>query len=276
MLESGSILKARVNSSDGRLLLSLSEQPQDAFRAALQRVGIAGGTAPELIARALMLSGLPIRSETIEKVRAHLSRLKLAPHKGARLIATLLDKGIDPNSRGVDALLEMLAFGERGSGNSRRYRGRPMPTSAQGVKEFAVGLAVAGSDKPDAIQVFNHTKGRAQTWVVVPFIFDADRQRLAGTIKILYDPFLERPLRLALTVEDFSFSLPLEGKKRKLSIVCDDPAFLGAVRRGLDMLRAKFHNMGMEVDDTILGGDAFDGFSPIAEGSPLPIIDVAG
>jgi hypothetical protein len=49
-----------------------------------------------------------------------------------------------------------------------------------------------------------------------------------------------------------------------------------SARRGLDTLRAKFHNKGIEVDDIILGGDAFDGFSPIAEGSSLPSIDVAG
>ena len=276
MLEAGSILKARVSSSAGRLLLSLSEQPPDPISTALGRHGIPGGAASEVIARAFLLSGLPIRAETIEKARVLLSRLKLAPHKGARLIATLMDKGIDPGSRGVDALLGLLSFGERGGGDPRRYRGKPMPSTAAAVKEFAAGLAVGASEAPDAIQAFNHRRGRAQTWVVVPFVFDAERERLAGTIKVLYDPFRARPLKLALTVNGFSFFLPLEGKRRKLSVFCDEPSLLVSARRGLDMLRAKFHNMGMEVDDTILGGEAFDGFTPIAEGSSFPIIDVAG
>jgi hypothetical protein len=276
MLEPGSVLKARVTSSAGRLLLSLSDQPQDPLKAALHREGIPGGATSEIIARALLLSGLPIRAETIDKVKALLVRLKLPAHKGARLIATLIDKGIDPGSRGVDALLGVFSFGERGGGDPRRYRGRPLPDTAGGVKEFISGLAVAGSDAPDAVQVFNHARGRAQTWVVIPFVFDADRDRMAGTIKVLYDPFLARPLRLVLTVEGISFFLPLEGKKKTLSIFCDEPALRAAARRGLDMLRAKFHNMGMEVDDTILGGDAFDGFSPVAQGASLPMIDVAG
>ncbi len=276
MLEPGSILKARVSSSAGRLLLSLSEQPQDPLKAVLHREGIPGGVTSEIIARALVLSGLPIRSEIIDKVKALLSRLKLPAHKGARLAATLIDKGIDPGSRGVDALLGMLSFGERGGGDPRRYRGKPLPETAKAVKAFASGLAVDSSEAPDAIQAFNHARGGAQTWVVVPFVFDADRERLAGTIKMLYDPFRSRPLRLVLTVSGISFCLPLEGKKKKLSIFCDDPSVVAGMRRGLDSLRAKFHNMGMEVDDTILGGDAFDGFSPVAEGASLPTIDVAG
>lgn len=275
-LQPGSVLRARVGSSAGRLLLSLSDQPQDLLRSVLQRAGIPAGAESQLIARALVLSGLPIRAETIEKIRAYLSRLKLEPHKAARLIATLIDKGIDPSSRGVQALLGLLSFGERGGADPRRYRGRRLPTTPQEVKEFVGGLAASAPDAGDAIQAFNHIRGRAQTWIVVPFVFDADKDRLAGTIKILFDPFLSRPLRLALTAGDVSFHLPLEGKKKKLSVFCDDPAMQRAARRGLDTLRAKFHNKGIEVDDIILGGDAFDGFSPIAEGSSLPSIDVAG
>ncbi len=277
MLSPGSVLKARVSSADGRLLLSLSAEPQDTLTAALVREGIPANAESQLIARALILAGLPVRGETIDKVRALMSRLKLPSHKGARLVAALMDKGIDPSSRGIEALMALLSFGERGGGDPRRYRGKPLPTTAKAVKEFAAGIAAAAeADRPDALQAFNHCRGRAQTWVVVPFVFGADNDRLAGTIKVLYDPFLARPLRLALTVEGVAFWLPLEGKSKKLSIFCDDPALRAAVQRGLDRLRAKFHNMGMEVDDTVLGGDAFDGFSPVKEGTSLPIIDVAG
>jgi hypothetical protein len=275
-LSPGSVLRARVSSAAGRLLLSLSEQPQDLLQAALVREGIPASAESQVIVRALILAGLPVRSEIIDKVKSLLSRLKLPPHKGARLIAALIDKGIDPSSSGVDALAALLSFGERGGGDPRRYRGKPMPATAKAVKEFAEGLAVSSSDQPDALQAFNHSRGRAQTWVVVPFVFGAENDRLAGTIKVLYDPFLARPLRLALTVEGVSFWLPLEGKSKRLSIFCDDPALQAAAKRGLDRLRAKFHNMGMEVDDTVFGGDAFDGFSPVREGTSLPIIDVAG
>jgi hypothetical protein len=46
--------------------------------------------------------------------------------------------------------------------------------------------------------------------------------------------------------------------------------------QGLDSLRAKFHNMGLEVDDTIKEGNAFDGFTPVEEGEILPSVDTVG
>ena len=272
----GAVLKARVGSAAGRLLLSLAPESQDPLQAALVREGLPSDAETQLVARALILGGLPIRAEIIDQVKVILSRFKLPPHKGARLAVSVIDKGIDPSSRGADGLMALLSLGERGGGDPRRYRGKPLPTTAMAVKEFAAGLAVEAGAAPDAIQAFNHAKGRSPMWIVVPFVFDADRDRVSGTIKILYDPFLARPLRLALTAEGISFWLPLEGKSKRLSIFCDDPALQRAMKQGLDRLRAKFHNMGMEVDDTIHGGDAFDGFSPVAEGTSLPSIDVAG
>jgi len=276
LLEPGSVLKARVSSSAGRLLLSVTTELQDPLQAALVRQGIPSGTTAQVIARALILSGLAVRAETIDQVRMLVSRLKLPPQKAARLASVVINKRIGLSGQGIDALLGMLSFGERGGGDPRRYRGKPLPETGKAVKEFVAGLAVPGPEAQDAVCVFNHRRGQAQTWVVVPFVFDAEPERLAGTIKILFDPFLARPLRLVLTAEGMSFFLSLEGKNKKLSIFCDDSSILAAAKRGLDRLQAKFHNMGMEVDDTINGGDAFDGFSPVAEGAALPMIDVAG
>ncbi len=49
-----------------------------------------------------------------------------------------------------------------------------------------------------------------------------------------------------------------------------------AAERGLDSLRSKFHNMGLEVDDIIKEGNAFDGFTPVEEGEILPSVDTVG
>ena len=276
VLQPGSVLRARVGSAAGRLILTLSDQRMDPVRMALQREGLPASATTETIARALAMSGLPIHAETVERVRVILEKSRLPLRRGARLVATLIDKGIDPSSRGAEALMAVLAFGERGGGDPRRYRGRPFPDTAGAVKKLAAEMAVPESAKPASLQAFNHIRGRAQTWVVIPFLFDEGEERMAGTIRLLYDPFLKRPLKLAMVVGGISFFLPLEGKSRRLSIFCDDPRLRGAAARGLDSLRAKFHNKGMEVDDTILEGEAFDGFSPIGEGANLPSIDVVG
>jgi hypothetical protein len=196
--------------------------------------------------------------------------------KGARIIATLVDKGIDLAGPGVERLMSVLAFGERGGEDPRRYRGKRYPQDAPGVREFAAKLPVEAGREPSALQLYNHLRGASETWIVIPFLFGAGGGRTSGTLKILYDLFSERPLKLALTAGGLSFFLPLAGKRRVLSLYCDDPSLRRAAARGLDRLRAKFHNMGMEVDDTIHKGDAFDGFSPADVGVHLKGVDMVG
>lgn len=276
-LQPGQTLRARVGFSAGTLTLTVSDLVQDAVTSALQRQGIPGGGIDEIVARALARGGLPIRDETIQKVKSLLARFpSLDPRKGARAAATLLDKGFDPAGPAADRLLPVLCFGQRGGGDRRRYRGRKLPETPRAVKEHVESLAVAPSSGSSTLQAYNHTRGGSQSWVVIPFLFESGDRRLAGTMKILYDPFHSRPLAFSMDTEGVGFHLPLEGKAQKLSIYCDDEALRRAAARGLDSLRAKLHNMGLEVDDTIKEGNAFDGFTPIEEGAILPRVDTVG
>ena len=94
--------------------------------------------------------------------------------------------------------------------------------------------------------------------------------------KILLDASTSRPLALTLCTEGVAVHLPLRGKRRSLSIFCDSEGLKRAAERGLDSLRSKFHNMGLEVDDIIKEGNAFDGFTPIEQGEILPSVDMVG
>jgi hypothetical protein len=283
-LQPGAVLRARVGTAEGKLLLTVSEVMPDAVRAALLRQGLPAGGDVELIARVLARSGMPIIAETIQKIRALLTRSGMELHKGARIAATIIDRGIDPGSEGARALLPVLGFGTKGGEDHRRYRGRQLPDTPRAVKEFVAALPADASARPSALQAFNHIRGKAQTWVVIPFIFTSGDQRIAGTMKILFDPFHSRPLAFALATEGISFFLPLRteqahsrgGKRGRLSIYCDDERLRRAGMRGLDSLRSKFHNMGLEVDDIITEGDRFDGFSPVEEGVTLPSVDTVG
>jgi hypothetical protein len=95
-------------------------------------------------------------------------------------------------------------------------------------------------------------------------------------MKILFDPFPPRPLAFTLATSDISFHLPLGPGRGRLAMYCDDKRLRRAAQRGLDSLRSKFHNMGLEVDDIINKGEAFDGFSPAEEGMILPSVDTVG
>jgi len=274
-LEPGSTLRARVGAAGGRLVLTIVENVPDAVSAALQRAGLPTEGDTAIIARAFARSGLPILGEMIQKVKTLLSRSDMEPRRWARAAATLVDRGIDPASPGGRALLPVLGFGEKGGADPRRYRGRPLPQDAAAAREFVGSLAEDPGDHPSALQAYNHLRGRSQSWVVIPFVFASGQRRIVGTIKILFDTYKARPLALTLSTETATFHLPLHGRQR-LSIYCETQEQRSAVANRLDSLRAKFHNMGLEVDDTVNDGDAFDGFSPVGEGESPPSVDTVG
>jgi hypothetical protein len=272
-LQPGSTLRARVALAGGKLLLAVTEEVPDAVRAALGAQGLPTDGEAEVVARALARSGLPILADTIQKVKALLSRSGLGAEKGARAAATLVDKGIDPASPGARTLLPVLAFGEKGGEDPRRYRGKKLPDTPGALPELLGTLVAAPADRPSVLQAYNHIRGKAQAWVVIPFVFGEGEQRVAGTFKVLFDPFLSRAVAFTLAMEDIAFHLPLQGKGKALAVFCHDERTRRAAARGLDSLRAKFHNMGLEVDDIVNDGNAFDGFSPAEEGVSLPGVD---
>jgi hypothetical protein len=314
-LQPGAVFRASVSLAQGKIMLTVSDMlvdaAQDAVRSALLSQGLPAGGDAEVIARALARSGLPLLGETIQKVRALLTRSGIEPRTGARAAATLVDRRFDLGGDSARALLPVLAFGQKGGGDSRRYRGRDLPGSREAVKELVSSLGVDPGTEASALQAYNHTRAVSQNWVVIPFVFhDGPAQaggspeargpgaagagagpapgppaagapespedgRVSGTIKILYDPFRERAIAFSLVTGDVSFHLPLQGKARVLSVFCT-ARVRAAVARSLDSLRSKFHNMGLEVDDTINEADDFDGFSPVEDGAGFSRVDTVG
>ena len=275
-LEPGAVLRARVSALSGKIVLTVSDVVPDALRAALKLQGVPIGGHEELIARALAQAGLPLLPDTIQKLKILLTRLGLEDRKSARSAVSLVEKRIDHASPGAASLLKVLAFGQKSGDDPRRYRGRPLPETPRAVKEFADSIAGGPSSTGSALQAFNHSAPRTPSWVVIPFVFTTGGQRLAGTLKILFDAFASRPLALTLTTDGIAVHLPLRGKRRVLTVYCDTPALRTAAALGMDSLRSKFHNMGLEVDDTINEGNAFDGFAPVEEGENLPSVDTVG
>jgi hypothetical protein len=283
-LDPGAVLRARVSHSQGKTFLSLTtvlpDEPRDAVGSAARALGLAPGSDGELVVRALAQSGLPLLPETVQKIRALLTRAGVDARQGARAAAILVDKGIDASGETARALLPVLAFGQKGGDDPRRYRRRPLPDTPSGVKAWAAGLAGdgRGAGIAERLQAFNHARGRSETWVVIPFSFSMGAKDegppLAGTIRIKYDPYRARPLALSVVTEGIAFHLPLEGTG-KLSVYADEP-LRTAARAGLDRLKSKINNMGREVDDTVNEGDGFDGFSPGSAGAGLPSVDAVG
>jgi hypothetical protein len=274
-LTAGSILRARVGAAAGRFVLTVEKGVADPVSLALRHQGLPDTPLTQIIAGSLLRAGRPVLPEIVERMKAVLSRSRLDQRKGARIAATLVDKKIDLGSPGLDALMSLLAFGEKGGGDPRRFRGRPLPNTAAELRKLVAALP-AEDAAPAGLQVFNHSRGSSLTWIVVPFLFTSGEEKIAGTMKFLYDSYASRLRRFVLSSDGLSFSVSLEGRARRMSIFCDEEPTRRAASRSLDTLRAKFHNMGMEVDDTIHEGELFDGFSPAWEGASLRSVDAVG
>lgn len=275
-LEPGAVLKARVSGLAGKLILTVSDVVPDAVLTALERIGIPRGALAELVARTMARTGLPLLPDTVRALTSLLTRAGMEDRRSARSAVTLVDKRIDPNSPGAEALLKVLAFGDKGGDDPRRYRGRPFPETPVELKGFVGALASDPESPSSALPAYNHARATTQSWIVIPFVFTSGAQRVSGTLKILIDAFTSRPLAMTLCTGGLAMHLPLRGQRRSLSIFCDSAGLKRAAERGLDSLRSKFHNMGLEVDDTVKEGNAFDGYTPIEEGEILPSVDMVG
>ncbi len=263
-LAPGQSVSARVSGQAGRIVLTVVSEALDRFEEALRAQGIELSAETRPIVAALVRGGQPIDRRTVERLRALIARTRLDPGRGARLAATLMDKGLDPAGPGAAEILQLASLGERGGKDHRRYRGRPLPGDAQALKR-SISEALASASPESGLQVCNSLAGRSETWVVVPFLYRSEGSDYPGTIKCLVDPWAARLRALVVSVAGeragrWHFRFDLEGRRR-LGIWCDDPAAARRSRILLDTFRAKVHNMQLEVDDTISDGSAFDGFS---------------
>jgi hypothetical protein len=278
-LQPGAILRARVTAGGSRLILAIENEHGDPSLAALARQGLSGGKADALMAAALLRSGLSVAAELVEKMRAVITRSGLQKERAARGLAVLAEKGIDISSHASDKLLEVFSFGERGGEDHRKYKKRELPKDKGAAKAIRSILAEPAG-KADSLAVFNHLKGKNQSWIVVPFLYGEGADEYPGTIKLLYDPYMHRPSSMSVSVApnggpSMDFYLTLEGKK-KLSVFCGDPDLRASMKGLYAEFAAEFHNIGFEVDDTIYGSESFDGFSPVWEGASVRGIDTVG
>lgn len=263
-LQPGQILAARVAAGGGRIVLTVLPEAGSRLHEALRAEGISLTAQTIPIVAALVRSGQPIQARLLERVRGALAKARLDPQRGARLVATLADKGIELTGPGVPELLQLASLGERGGRDPRRYRGRELPADARAVKESIAGILASGAPE-SGLQVYNALKGRSETWIIVPFLYRDRSMDYPGIIKLLIDPWAARLRAMVLSLDvagcgRWHFRFDREARRR-MAIWCDSPACARQGRRALDMLRAKVHNMRWEVDDIIGDGSAFDGFS---------------
>ena len=278
-LQPGSTLHARAALNGTRFILTIEANPADSASAALARQGLSDGAADALAASSLLRSGLPVNAELVEKLKAALTKSLLQKTRAARSLSVLMDKGIEVSTRTAQGLLAIIGFGEEGGADRRKYKKGRLPRGKTAAKDIR-GLVSAPAGKPEALAVFNHLRGRSQSWIVVPFHYEESGAEYPGTIKLLFDPFLKKPTRMCVSVSPdgegpVDFHIVLQGKKR-VSVFCPDAGIKARMAVLYGGFKANFHNLGFEVDDTIYGSESFDGFSPLWEGASVRAVDTVG
>jgi hypothetical protein len=264
-LTPGQRLRALVGIRHGRITLKISGEAADPIQDLIVRQGLQPNTLVESIVTAFLRSGLSVAPDRVDQVRQLLERLKLDPKKFARLLAIVLEKGIDPRSRGLEQLLLLLGYGEQESGQERDRRKPKSQDPEQLAEQLRGDVAGPGDGEGSSLQVFNHLQGREHTWVVIPINYSVEGSAsVYGTLRLRFDVRRQRTDRMILVVRStgggkWSFVL-LNKQEPELFIFTDSVNKRRNVKSQLDVLLLKLQNLGVKIDDTIREDQNFDGF----------------
>jgi len=267
-LASGQLLRALVTIQQGRITLKMIAEQTPPVQELLFRQGIQPDKVMEQILTSFLRSGLAVEPERLHLVRRLLEKLKLNPKKFSRIIALILEKGIDPRSRALLRLLPLLGYGEQESGKKEGRKRRMPPDSQAMMKRLRSAVEEPQSAEGSSLQVFNHLQGCEESWVIIPFDFsDESSGRIYGSIRLRYDSRRRQTNRLivvARSEEGKKWSFVLQKTPAgdlELSIFADHVEQRGKVKAEVGALRLKLQNLGVKIDDTIREDENFDGFT---------------
>ena len=184
----------------------------------------------------------------------------------ARSISAVMEKGLDPTSTGLEAVLSILSLigqeGKQGSSHRRRQKGSDGLTRM--VKD-RINRKENNSERYHPLQLFNHLVISDETWVISPYRFFTGKGTYHGLIKVLLDTKGQRVKRLVLDVKTgesiVSFLLQQSRKKMRMSVFCSDSGLNVLLTKKISDLVSILQNHGVECDDIIYNEEEFDGFS---------------
>lgn len=284
----GETIRARVSRVGRQIFLKINYKSENRLETLIAQSGLATDAVSKQIVAAMLRSGLSLNPAVIQRIRELLSQPQRRENgrRLARIIATLFDKNLEGDSPAFSGLIELLGFGEEGSekrGQDRKqhHLKKKSPDRDELVKLLKERVNAKPGVQYNLLQLFNHFKANNDNWLVIPYNFETGGSYLAGTLRLLYDPYGKLLNRIILIVNGdegsrWSFLLCRRGKKNQLHVFCNQEKFRRAGNNTFPKLQTKLQNLGVEVDDTIGEDETFDGFSLPWEGQSLKKIDTLG
>jgi hypothetical protein len=278
-LEAGTVLRARVSvQKDGAISLHIGPSRTDPIGVFLEREGLPDDAVLRALANAFLRHQRPLEPAVLRRALRLASKDAGRTDRDAAVLAVMDDKGWDTTDPSTRKVMDLVEYGRDRDSSDRRRRPRDARDDARGLRETIRDSLTETEGGPDPLQVFNHKKGSHGTWIVAPYELRAGEKRYLGTLRLLLDTISAKAVRMVLMVHsdagnEWSFSMPLSGGKRSLSVYCGPEAARKRTERAVASLAADFRNLGVEVDDIIHRNDQFDGFSQGREAGPMRAID---
>ena len=118
------------------------------------------------------------------------------------------------------------------------------------------------------LQVFNHLKGREDSWVIIPFHFINDESPFTGNLKLLLDHINYEIKKAVLTVnlqngDKWSFFINPGKNQVNVLVFSNKKVYIDKKSRSFKALMLNLQNIGVKIDDKIYDDTYFDGFYPL-------------
>ena len=273
----GSTIKASVCRTGSKFVLRINEIISDSAEGTLKSHGnlspvlrfIHSALLQAALERSLSKSKALIPIGTAKQINRLFKRLTGKKNKSgmriARSISAIVEKGLDPTSTGLEAVLSVLSLigqeGERGSSHRHKH-------ASDGLRRMVKDRINGKENNPERyhpLQLFNHLAISDETWVISPYRFFTGQGTYDGLIKVLLDTTGHRMKRLVLDVKTgegiVSFVLRQSRKKMRMSVYCSDSGLNALITQKISDLVSILQNHGIECDDSIYKEEEFDGFS---------------
>ena len=281
----GSTIKASVSRAGSKFVLHINEIISNSAEGTLKSRGemspalrfIHSALLQAALQRSLSKSTTAIPMGTAKQINRLFKRLTRKKSKSemriARSISAVVEKGLDPTSTGLEAVLSVLSLigqeGERG-GRHRRRQGyyNSEDRASAGLRRMVKNRINGKENNPERyhpLQLFNHLAISDETWIISPYRFFTGESTYHGLIKILLDTKRHRVKRLVLDVKTgesiVSFLLQQSRKKMRMSVYCSESGLNALMTKKIRGLVSILQNHGVECDDSIYEEEEFDGFS---------------
>lgn len=291
----GGSLRARVQRagdpvSGAPALLKLAASSGPALLDWLRQAGLPPDALSQRIVAALLDHRAPLDPQWIARLRRAVVGGEPAEPRRLRLLVLLLDRGLDLQEAGTEGLLALLDGdgwrdppGSGGRQPEERHPAARHPPGGDPAGELA-GLLKdaidrAGGEGQNPLQLFNHLRAGHGQWLVVPFRLSGRGTEVDGRMRLLLDPHQGTVRRFVLEAgtegeEPWAFDLNRDpGRPWRLRVIHGGGRRTGPGAEPFAGLGKKLHNLGVEVDDTLIEYRDFDGFSLAGDALTLRGID---